>query len=436
MGRFNACVSAYDQVILEQEVCKVSKRIFLLVLIFLCTSAAWIILSQTIKKRTHSQDTKLKSAVGELWGTVQRQDAPAVYFTSMVGLESADSMSTGGESKIEPFIIDRPLSIEKSDIRVELELDHRKKGLLWYSTYKVSFSGSYMIKNPTNQPGTVDFKYVFPSRKGIYDNFKISINGDSLKELQPSKGVLICDFELDAHESKVVNLSFKSQGMDEWWYVFGAGVTQLQNFRLTMQTNFDDINFPGNSISPTLMSKTDNGWELIWDYESLISGIQIGMDLPQKLNPGPFVSRVSYFAPVSLFFFFFLMFIITTLRKIDIHPMNYFFLAAAFFAFHLLLAYLVDHIDVHAACLISSAVSIFLVISYMRLAAGLKFALLETGLSQFVYLVLFSYAFFLEGYTGLTITVMSIITLFVVMQFTGRINWNKYMPVNRQISET
>ena len=29
--------------------------------------------------------------------------------------------------------------------------------------------------------------------------------------------------------------------------------------------------------------------------------------------------------------------------------MNYFFLSAAFFAFHLLLAYLVDHVDVHAA---------------------------------------------------------------------------------------
>jgi len=56
---------------------------------------------------------------------------------------------------------------------------------------------------------------------------------------------------------------------------------------------------------------------------------------------------------VSLFFFFFLMFIITTLRNIDLHPMNYFFLAAAFFAFHLLLAYLVDHISIHAAMVIA-----------------------------------------------------------------------------------
>jgi fatty-acid desaturase len=48
---------------------------------------------------------------------------------------------------------------------------------------------------------------------------------------------------------------------------------------------------------------------------------------------------------------------------------------------------------------------------------------LECGLAQFVYLVLFSYAFFFKGFTGLAVTIGSIVTLFVVMQMTGRINW-------------
>ena len=58
------------------------------------------------------------------------------------------------------------------------------------------------------------------------------------------------------------------------------------------------------------------------------------------------------------------MVVITTLRKIELHPMNYLFLACAFFAFHLLLAYLVDHISIHTAFVICSLVSIALVISY------------------------------------------------------------------------
>jgi inner membrane protein involved in colicin E2 resistance len=126
---------------------------------------------------------------------------------------------------------------------------------------------------------------------------------------------------------------------------------------------------------------------------------------------------------VSLLFFFFLMFIITTLRRIELHPMNYFFLACAFFCFHLLLAYLADRVPIHTAFVICSVVSIFLVVSYLRLVVGIRFAAVEAGLAQLIYLVLFSYAFFLKSFTGLAVTIGSILTLFVVMQLTGRIRW-------------
>jgi hypothetical protein len=109
--------------------------------------------------------------------------------------------------------------------------------------------------------------------------------------------------------------------------------------------------------------------------------------------------------------------------------MNYFSLAAAFFSFHLLLAYLVDHVSIHAAFAASSVVSIFLVISDLRLVVGTRFAAREAGLAQFIYLVMFSYAFFLKGFTGLAITIGSILTLFVVMQVTGRVRWAEKFAV-------
>ena len=99
--------------------------------------------------------------------------------------------------------------------------------------------------------------------------------------------------------------------------------------------------------------------------------------------------RISYFAPVSLLFFFFVLFVMTTVRGIELHPMNYFFLAGAFFSFHLLMAYLVDHISIHIAFVVCSAISIFPLVSYLRLVAGMRRAALEEGLAQFVFLVLF-----------------------------------------------
>jgi hypothetical protein len=66
-----------------------------------------------------------------------------------------------------------------------------------------------------------------------------------------------------------------------------------------------------------------------------------------------------------------------------------------------------------------------LVISYLRLVVGIRFAAVEAGVAQLIYLVLFSYAFFFKGFSGLAVTIGSILTLFVVMQLTGRIRWSE-----------
>ena len=63
--------------------------------------------------------------------------------------------------------------------------------------------------------------------------------------------------------------------------------------------------------------------------------------------------------------------------------------------------------------------------SYLRLAVGPRFAFVEAGLAQLVYLVGFSLAHFWDGFTGLTVTVLGIVTLFALMQLTGRIRWSE-----------
>jgi hypothetical protein len=47
--------------------------------------------------------------------------------------------------------------------------------------------------------------------------------------------------------------------------------------------------------------------------------------------------------------------------------------------------------------------------------------------------VLFSYAFFWKGFTGLAITVIAIITLFVVMQVTGKIRWSERFAARARV---
>ena len=407
------------------------KRIVALSLIFCMTALAWVILGSVTQFRTRAQDTTLKHSVRQLWGTAQKQRAPYVYYQTQIEKKVKTTSNSKTEIEIITETKDNQAILDSSYITVDLELDRRKKGLLWYSTYRVLYSGEYIIENTTNKEKDYFFVYTFPTNDGIYDNFEMTIDGKEIEKLIPSNGKITKRLEIGPGDSRIVSIGYGSQGMDDWWYIFGSGVSHIRNFKLIMTTDFDDIDFPENSISPVEKEKTESGWKLTWHYSNLISGIQIGMGMPKKLNPGPFVSRVSYFAPVSLFLFMFLVFVISIVKKINIHPMNYFFIAAAFFSFHLLLAYLVDHMALHPSLLICSVVSIFLVISYMRLVVGVRFAYLEIGISQFVYLVLFSYAFFLEGFTGLAITICCILTLFIVMHNTARLDWGAQFDRNR-----
>lgn len=398
------------------------KRVVAIIAILICTTIAWAILGSTIFYRTYSLDPVLRSRVGSTWGTDQLQNAPtATYvvtsfrqkYSTVDGKETAKTVEEHEIHSIDPG---------RTRARAELHLDYRRKGLLWYSTYHVSFRGTYEFTNTDDQSRPVTFTLHLPAEQAVYDGMAFTING-KLVPISNAKDDAYAVAEVPAHQTAVLDVEYRSQGLGSWRYSFGNSVSQVHDFELRVATDFGGFDFPDGTLSPTAEHRAGAGWDLVWNYKNLVSGYQIGLSMPEKIQPGPLTGRISYFAPVSLLFFFFVLFMLTTIRGIELHPMNYFFLACAFFSFHLLMAYLVDHISIHLAFLICSGVSVFLVISYLRLVVGLRFAAVEAGLAQFVYLILFSYAFFFEGFTGLAIAVGAILSLFVAMQLTGRIRW-------------
>jgi inner membrane protein involved in colicin E2 resistance len=408
------------------------KRIIAIVAIFVCTAVAWAILGSTIFYRTYNAESGLSGRVASTWGAPQGQAPPAIAYEwpeeKTIEVEEKGKKIT----RTERHIHSEAVKIDASRVAAALHIDYRQKGLLWFSTYKLDFDGAYTFQNPSSREEEFVLRLPFPAQQAAYDNVQLLLDDKPLA-LTFSGSQAVARTRLAAGAKSVLKAAYRSQGLDNWKYTFarenadgsGKEISQARDFRLLVKTDFSDFDFPDNSLSPTEKRQTANGWELEWNYQNLVSGFDIALKMPQKLQPGPLAGRISYFAPVSLFFFFFLVFMLSTLRGNDLHPMNYFFLACAFFSFHLLLAYLADHISIHAAFVISSVVSIALVVSYMRLVVDLRFAVVDAGLTQLVYLVLFSYAFFFEGFTGLAVTIGAILTLFVVMQMTGRVPWEE-----------
>ena len=399
-------------------------RLFAIGFIFFCTAIAWMVLGSTVTARSGEADGSLRAQVEQLWGGEHMQRAPvAAMVTHDVERaipEFKDGKQVGTHNELVRRDLERrPIALKKSEVRAALDLEHRRKGLLWFPTYGVGFEGHYRFENDTAELGDAEIAFAFPSAQGVYDGFVFKVNGKEAPAVTDlSRGATV-RFELKPGQGVDVDVAYRSRGIGTWTYWFGDGVSQVRDFSLTLATNAADIDFPSGSISPS----TRVGNTLTWAFENLVTGQHIAVELPSRLNPGPVAARISFFAPVSLLFFFTVMVILGVVKQRNLHPMNYFFLAAGFFAFHLLLAYLVDVVDIFAAFGISAAVSVALVVSYLRIVMGQRAAWLQAAAAQGIFLVLFSCAFFVEGQTGLSIAVGATATLFVLMQLTARVKW-------------
>jgi hypothetical protein len=412
-----------------------AKRLAAIIAIYLLTTFAWMILGGATMYRSDTSYQRLgrgsetglsegRATVQQLWGRPHVQPAPNVWTSHT---ERRTRLNEKGKPITEEYQVNDPVVLSGSRVRANLDLEPRRKGLLWYSTYKVRFSGDYFFKNEFSEPRRFTVRFRLPDSQTAYDNVLLYVNG---KRTYPGGNLadgLSIPVSLKPAERAVFRISYGSQGLDTWRYQFSddASAASVRDFEADIHVNSKEIDFPENGLSPTHKRMTADGWDLKWRYGDLISGANVGVAMPHRLNPGPFASRLSFFAPVSLLFFFAVLLIIGAVKDIRLHPMHYLNLAAAFFAFHLLFSYMVDHVTPFYGFLISSAVSMLLTISYLRLVTGWRFAVLQGGLWQFVFLVLFAYAFFFEGYTGLTITVGAIVTLAVLMQTTGRVNWDE-----------
>ncbi len=426
-------------------------RVLAIVLIFLATTVAWFILGTSLAFRTEEKTVLLGARVENSWGGTHVQTQPRffVYETVLDTATETTTNAAGQTFQTQKTIrrrVPKDLEAAGTDIGVALAVDHRQKGLLWYSVYSVLFEGTYRVRN-TSPSKELHVRFDFPSNHALFDDFAFQVDGKDLEDARVSYEEVPDDVDasnpsgrtwnaphamtarvlLEPSKEAQISIRYRSQGTGVWQYRLGEHTSRVRNFRLSVHTRFKDFDIPEACLSPAERLATDDGWKLTWTFTDVISNVRIGIDMPKKLNPGPVAQRISFFAPVSLLFFFTILLIVGALRERNIHPMNYFFLAAAFFSFHLLFAYLVDHVRLGWSFVLASVTSVLLVATYVRLVSGWAFTLRAVVPTQIVYLVLFSYSFFFEGYTGLTITIGAILTLFVLMQVTGRTDWGDLM---------
>jgi hypothetical protein len=384
-------------------------HLFFSLVIVGCTAIAWFVLGSALSSRTQVASAEMTAEVAGVWGPPVVQHHPTAWFDT--------PNAPNGRAIIQPA---------SSAVNVDLRYSPKQRGLIWHKTYDVAFQADYVFSNPTKIPQTIYISFPLPDSTAGLNEFEYRFDKDagSGKPMGGDGKIVTRAIVLPASQSVTLHTGYKTRGADTWSYKFPDG-SRISNFRMTMKTDFHDVNYPVGTGSPSQRETTDKGWNLVWEYPDVLGAPSIGMDMPKLVNAGPVAARIAFFAPVSLLLFVVVVLLIAGLKGLHLHPMHVFFVSAGFFAFHLLFAYLVDLIALYPSFAIASVVSVLLVCGYLKAVGGN--GLLRIAFpAQVIYLVLFSLSFFFDGLTGITLTVCAVVTLALLMFLTAKVDWRTF----------
>jgi len=196
------------------------------------------------------------------------------------------------------------------------ELTHRlrQKGLLWFSSIQWISTGPLRFRILLRGGRVRDSIAVSGAASGLRQRancfWTTKAAGGDVQRI--AGGSADAD---GAGAKSILHAAYQFAGLDSWEHLSRAnteGSTARENERRKQQRNFagarlhllvktifSGFDFPDNSLSPTEKRQTASGGSWSGDIRIWLSGFDIALKMPQKLQPGAVGGRISYFAPVS-----------------------------------------------------------------------------------------------------------------------------------------
>ena len=208
-----------------------SSRLFVVGVIFVVACGAWLVLGQTVTARTAASERTLGRDVDRMFGPRLVQAAPA--WASSGGSDPPGSPYARRERHRRD---DRPREPLPGPHLV-LRLSRRLRRDLYLSRGR-------------RRPGR--FRMMLPDEANI-DDLLVEVNGEALRVASTELSVAV---GLTAATPAVVRVRYVTSGQDAWEYRPQTGEGGLANFRLTVRTNFEAIDYPPDRPQPDHAGRT------------------------------------------------------------------------------------------------------------------------------------------------------------------------------------
>ena len=127
-------------------------RMTAIAFIYAVATIAWFVLGLSVHERSGEFDQRLSQEVARLWGGRHSQAAPQLWVERPKTVTENVERTTADGRKVTDVVsrevVDRlPVAMDATRVDVALDLDHQKKGLLWYDTYGVTVRATYRARS-------------------------------------------------------------------------------------------------------------------------------------------------------------------------------------------------------------------------------------------------------------------------------------------------
>jgi hypothetical protein len=348
---------------------------------------ATMVISAQVADRQGFANGELYQDVMNRWGTRIDQPAPSVRY-----VESGTVFTTL-----------KPLELSRQQIKVDAQMNYRKRGLVYFSGFDFDFTGTYEVANPEDRD--VDIVFVFPvsldRNKVLLSELDFTVNGEpSEVELSQKGDKIVWTGRLKKLQKARFDVGFKGRGLDSFTYRLDPALP-AKNFSLAMNiTGGDNYDYPSGVVPAHLVEQSDDVVRLFWEYPSLESGVNVGTILPSEKSFDQVIATMARrsWAPFLAFFIALVALMASLKRTIKFYEA--YLIAAGYGFFFVLLAYLAAVMNFYVAYFITSAIIIGLLVSYSsRLLSGKGMPGITALLIAF--LTVPSAAVIAQGYTGL-----------------------------------
>ncbi len=372
-------------------------------MIVLLVSAA---ISGQMLDRQSFANSELHRDVMDRWGAPIVQPSPSVRYVPSGAVFNTLSA----------------LPLQSQEVVVDAAMNYRKRGLVYFSGFDFTFRGDYTAKN--EQARDIDIAFVFPinleKNKVLLSNLLFTVNGEPKKvDLESGSDKLVWTGRLPAGAEVAFRVAFHGRGLDSLTYTLDPSAP-VRNLHLALHirggANFDypDGVVPANAAR----SAGDEVW-LDWRYDSLQSGIPVGVILPSEKSYDRLIATMVRrgWAPFLLFFAGLCALCSYYRRPLRIYES--YLLAGSYGLFFVLVAYFAAFMNFYLAWGLALLLSAGLAVGYLSFVLpqlGRRYVVLLLASS----LVVPTVAVVLQGYTGLIYTLEILTLIATLMLLTTR----------------